>query len=132
MAPNLAFSSTELFSNAVTSVQQSSAEQILIERAIGRAVLNRLTGGTTTLLAAYQGIGGVDPVSTQIFGSMEAQFNKVTFATAKPAAETAAISAAAKGSKSSLRSENPVFQVSNTALNTLANLGTHTLLSELP
>jgi hypothetical protein len=124
MTTPIHFETSEKFDQAVKAARDSAAEQILIERTIGRAVLAGLGGKYTDLSHAYAAIGGADPAAKLMFEGMNPSFAKLKLDNVKTAAVAAANRGAVAASKSSsVRSGNPVFNVQNTALHTLAELG---------
>lgn len=124
MPTRVSFPNHAVFNNTLAAVKESTEVQVLIERAIGRAFLERLEGKSTDLLSAYAQLGGHDPVAKQIFSQMNDRFMSITLAGARSAVSVAANHGAVAASKSiSVRAENPVFHVEHTALNTLAQLG---------
>jgi|JI9StandDraft_2_1071091.scaffolds.fasta_scaffold56346_2 hypothetical protein len=121
---NVTFPNHEVFNNTVKAIRESSEAQVMIERAIGRAFLERLEGKSTDLLTAYAALGGQDPIAKQLFGQMNDKFTAINLTGARAAVVVAANHGGVAASKSSsVRVENPVFKVDHTALNTLANLG---------
>ena len=122
--PTFTFPDHVVFNRTIDAVRKSSEEQVRIERAIGRAFLDRLAGKQTSLLAAYGAIGGDDPIAKQIFTEMETKFTAIKLDGARTAAATVVNKPAVAASKvSEVRADNPVFKVDYTALNTLADLG---------
>ena len=83
------FASHELFRRATASVVSSAEEQIKIERAIGRTILDRLANKDTDLLHSYRAIGGTDPAVEHIFTDMNPEIAKINFENVKKNAATA-------------------------------------------
>lgn len=124
MPLTIKFDTHEKFASAIKAVKESSDEQVLIERALGRALLDALAGKKTDLTTAYASLGGKDPAVQEVFHDMNHQFGKLNLTSASSAARTAANKPAVAASKSStIKANNPVFTVENTALHTLAALG---------
>lgn len=118
------FPTSEVFRDTVLAVAKSTEEQAKIERAIGRAFLERLVGHPSDLAAIYATLGGTDPVAKQLFTEMNAKFATLNLTGAKTAATAAANRPGVAASKSStVRADNPVFKVDHTALHTLAEIG---------
>jgi len=118
------FRSHEVFHRAVAAVHESSEEQAKIERAIGRTLLDHLSGTNTDLIAAYKTVGGNDPAVLEVFKDLNPEIGKINFANARKVATAAANKGSVAGKKDhSIKRDNPVFSVPNTALNTLARLG---------
>lgn len=121
---DIRFPNHEVFNNTLRAVKESTDAQILIERAIGRAFIDRLAGKKTDLVSAYAALGGQDPVAKQLFGQMNEKFAAINMTGAKTAILGAVNHAGvAAGKSNSVRADNPVFKVEHTALNTLAALG---------
>lgn len=122
--PGPKFDTHVLFNNTAQAIRQSSEEQVKIERAVGRALLGRLGGDNTNLLAAYHAIGGSDPAVVDVFTDLNSEIAKINFANVRTVASMAANKASVAAKKStSIKADNPVFSVEHTALNTLASLG---------
>jgi citrate lyase beta subunit len=121
---NVTFPNHEIFNKTVKAIKESTATEVLIERAIGRAFLERLEGKPTDLLTAYAAMGGQDPIAKQLFSQMNDKFTAINLTGARAAVVIAANHGGVAASKSvSVHADNPVFKVDHTALNTLANLG---------
>lgn len=120
---DIRFPNRDVFNETIKAVHDSSEEQARIERAIGRAFLDRLAGKTGDLAAAYASIGGHDPVAKQMFSELNTKFASINLAGAKAAAAVVANKPSVAGSKGSIAKDNPVFRVEHTALRTLAELG---------
>ena len=72
---------TQFFSALAKSWAVNSAEQALIERAIGSAVFDKLKGGETSSLAdSYKAAGGSDDTSKKILTSVDAVFGAASYA----------------------------------------------------
>jgi hypothetical protein len=112
---------------AIATVRQGEQEQILLERALGRALLGKMQGRSVDLLEVYQGLGGKDPVVQEILGSQVREaFKELPVLPGISAAREVAISdriGAAAGSKNTELSGNVLTQVDGQALKTLADLG---------
>jgi hypothetical protein len=122
--PEIKFDNHKQLRKAFDDVRASTEEQTRLERAIGRAVLDRVTGKNTELPEAYKSVGGHDPAVIHVLNDMNKEFVKIKFNTVKDVAATAANREAVAASKNaSIREGNPVFTVEHTALNTLAKLG---------
>lgn len=122
--PGPTFTSHAVFMKTIAAVRESTEEQARIERAIGRTILERLGGKNTDLLTAYKEIGGNDPAVKEVFDDMNPQIAKINIASVKGIAATVVNKPSVAAAKSSsIKNDNPVFKVENTALNTLADLG---------
>jgi hypothetical protein len=109
---------------ALQGVRNSAAEEVLIERAIGRAFIAKLSGKSGDLSSAYQSLGGDDPVTSAMFEGIDPVFAKLDATPAATQARKVANTEGVQASKSATVSkDNPVFSISHTALNTLAALG---------
>ncbi len=112
---------------AMQAVQAGEQQQALLERAIGRAFLQKMQGMNPDLLQTYIALGGSDPVVQQILGGPTGQaFQQLNLANGVQAAQTAALSDAVRNAASSKGSDlqsNVLATLPGQALNTLAGLG---------
>lgn len=122
---DISFDSTEKFQEAVATARAGAAELALIERAVGRAVIQKLQGNNQqTLTAAYKDLGGVDPASAAMFEGLDPSFSRLNLEAPRLDASRAAKVAKDGGIKNrTVRDANPAFVIPGTALNTLAQLG---------
>ena len=122
--PGPKFINHTVFNTTIDAAKASSAEQVKIERAIGRALLSHISGNGSDLLAAYAAVGGSDPIAKQMFAKMNPEIAKIQVAQVQAVASATANAKATAASKSgSVVAGNPLFKVDNTALKTLATLG---------
>lgn len=113
-----------LFQKTFIAVKDSMEEQIRIERAVGKTILDRLNGKETDLIASYKAIGGIDPAVVLVFSDMNDEILKIDMSGPKRVATNIANKQMVASAKSaSIQAGNPVFNIENTALNTLAEMG---------
>ena len=112
---------------ALTNVRRGENEQTLIERALGRGLLEKMSGRECSLLNCYEQLGGADPVVKAVLsGRLDEVFQQLPVLPGVEAAREAVLSpiipgaAAAKGAE--LRG-NVLARIEGQVLKTLADLG---------
>ena len=115
--------SAGMFHRAVSALREGTNEQVLIERSLGRALLDRVSGRSTDLGIVYRGFGGDDPITTQLFAELTPVLDKLDVTRAQAVARDVINRGDLAASKSSVVAENPLFNVETTALGTLAAIG---------
>jgi hypothetical protein len=112
---------------AFGAIQAGQAQQVLIERTLGQALLAKMGGHALELVKVYQALGGNDPVVlTMLGGKLGEAFKALPLEPGVEAGRAEALSAgvhAAAGKKSVQLDKNVLTGVEGQALHTLANLG---------
>lgn len=117
---------------ALRSAQAGANTQVLLERTLGKALLERMADRTANLTDIYKGLGGTDPGVIAMFDSgLSAEFQKLPLGPGIQVAQKAAVSnsvhAAVKGDQGSSKrvalENTPLVDVEGQALHTLAELG---------
>lgn len=122
--PEIKFNNAAVFNKTFDAINESATEQVKIERAIGRVILNRLSGKETDLVTAYREVAGKDPAVLIVMTDMNPEIAKINLKNpSKVAAKAANRGSVAASKQSSVKAGNPVFLAERTALNTLAALG---------
>jgi len=118
--------------NALAAAQQGFAVEVLLEQALGKALLTKMRGGEANLVQIYSGLGGNDPGILAMFeNGMNAVFQTLNVQPGIQEAQSLAISEAVRtaaaggggGKRSTDLAGNQLTQVPGQALNTLAALG---------
>ena len=69
--------SASTFHRAISALREGTNEQVLIERSLGRALLDRVSGRSTDLGIVYRGFGGDDPITTELFAELNPVLDKL-------------------------------------------------------
>jgi hypothetical protein len=116
--------SKDLFHRTLAALKASNEEQVLIERTVGRGILDRLSGKGCDLLTVYRGLGGDDPIAVRMFSELSPVLDGLPVERPIEVAGRVANDPGTLASKSSsVVAGNPLFSVERTALATLADLG---------
>lgn len=124
------FLDSGVFHRALAALRASQEEQILIERSIGRAVIEKMSKRQPDLVEIYQRLGGTDPVVRTVLVAMTKAVTDLAIdkpirldELGKVAQGVINVPATAAHKSSAIAKGNPIFQIPDTALNTLASLG---------
>ncbi len=125
-----AFPEAGAFFRALSALRASQAEQILIERTIGQAVLAKMGKKQPSLTAIYQKLGGSDPVVLEVLAHMGKVVADLPVDKAvqldqlgKVAANVINLPGTVAAKSSAIAIGNPLWDPVDTALHTLAELG---------
>jgi hypothetical protein len=114
---------------AIAGIRRGEKAQELLERALGKALLNKMMGGETDLTVIYKNLGGSDPgILAMLSGPANDRFQELKIDAGLAALRTSAIDektlgATAKKSEKLALGDNPLLGVEGQALHTLATLG---------
>ena len=62
---------------AMKFLKSSEEVQATVERAVGKALIEKLAGKKATLIETYRELGGADPVAVQVLKAMDEPFAKL-------------------------------------------------------
>ena len=115
------------FLRVVTAVKKGEEQQALLERTLGRGLLEKMTGRACSLSSCYKTLGGADPgVLSMLEGELDDEFQRLPVGPGVEVARKRALSSdavVAAGAKNASLDSNVLATYEGQALKTLADLG---------